>query len=383
MKDKDFLIVTTGHFATDLYLNFLPALLPVMAIKLNLSLAQAGLVTTCTLIAANFFQPIFGHMFDRRPAHYWMPLGLVVSGVLMCVAGIMNSYFWFALLAIVSGIGNGLYHPGGSVVCYQTDEQNRGFLMSVFSTAGALGYAVAPALVAFLIVKWGLPSLLVLALPLPVLYHYLRKVKLVRSEAQTFEPVVWSGVFSGVVLALILSMVFRAWGHLAYTMYLPFLLQEGGMRYATAANLLTIFLVVGAVGGLVAGKFSDFLGRNPVIITTMLGATLFSAGFLLTWGWISIVLLILSGLMVGACQPVMVVLGQELMPGNIGLASGISMGLVWGIGSLGIYLNGLVADHFGLVPSFWVATVVLGLGTVFSLGLINKTRKRGRYHECV
>lgn len=72
--------------------------------------------------------------------------------------------------------------------------------------------------------------------------------------------------------------------------------------------------------------------------------------------------------MVGATFPVLVVLSQELMPGNIGLASGISMGFAWGVAALGVFLNGLVADNFGWTWSFWIGNLILALAAVIVVG---------------
>ncbi|MGE5397417.1 MAG: MFS transporter [Chitinophagales bacterium] len=382
MNAKGFLFITGGHFLTDFYINFIPVLLPLMTVKLHLSLAQAGLVSTAAMLSANFLQPFFGYVYDRRPGKMWLVMALIFSGVFMCLSPLSNSYYIFLLLPLLSGIGNGIYHPAGSVYSYQLNQNNRGFMMSLFSTAGALGYALAPAVVAFVITRWGFPSLSWLLIPIPLMMLGLGRVKYKphKDEEENNKPF-FSGLLTGVVLILASIMILRAWGNLAYTNYLPFLLKERGIAYDVSANILTVFLLVGALGGLIAGKLSDRVGRKIVIVLTLAIASLSSVGFLLAGGMPSLVFLIINGLMVGACQPVLVVLGQEIMPVNVGLASGISMGFVWGVGSLGVYLNGLIADHSGLTASYWLTTIILGLGTLIALTIKESNIKGGQKNE--
>lgn len=368
---------------TDFYVNFVPALLPVMVERLAISLTQGGLVTTGVLITSNFLQPLFGFFSDRKPAGMLLAASLLLSGLFMCLVGLAPTYYLFILLPMISGIGNAMYHPAGSLLCYRLDPHNRGFMMSLFSTAGALGYAIAPFVVAHMIVEFGSPSLLLLVLPVPCMMFLLGRLDRKTLPTQFSLPEKKADEKEDgqkkAILTLIMGMIFRAWGHLAFISYLPFLLKERGISYTRGAAILTLFLLLGAVFGLAAGKLSDRWGRRPIIALCMVVAFFSAVAFLLTSGWVSLVFLLLCGTMLGGCQPVMVVLGQELMPRQVGLASGISMGLVWGIGGLGIYLNGLVADRWGIVPSFWLASLVIGAGTLFSM--LDKGERRGRHER--
>ncbi|MGE5405732.1 MAG: MFS transporter, partial [Candidatus Saccharibacteria bacterium] len=359
MRYKDFFLVASGHFAVDFYLNFVPALLPVMALKLHLSLAQAGLVATGTALTANFLQPVFGHIFDNRPNRNWLFFALIVSGLCMCFAGMVNSYWLLLLLPALSGLGNGIFHPVGSVVAYQVDKDNKGMLIALFSTFGALGYGLSPGVVAYFINQWGNASLLWMLIPVPILLWAFRGVKL-DTQAEYLGPSnktpILEAIMPGAVILLTVIMVLRAWGALDYVNYLTFFLQERGYQYVTAARILTYFGVLGAAGGILSGFLSDVFGRKRIVVVTLAASALFSAAFLLTEGTLSIVMLLFSGIATAASLPVMVVLGQELMPNNIGLSSGISMGLAWGIGGLGVYINGIVADKYGMVSCFWLAT---------------------------
>ncbi|MGE5371690.1 MAG: MFS transporter [Solirubrobacterales bacterium] len=374
MKYRDFYWASGGHFATDLYFNLLPALLPVVSHRLGLSLTQVGFVTMASMVAANFFQPLLGHRFDRRPNRLWPRVSLVASGFFMVLCGLPVGYGLFGLLAVVGGFANGAFHPLGSVVAYQSNPRQRGFFMSMYSTAGSFGFAIGPAIAAVMIQTFQTPvSLLALALPLPLFWHYLGKIDLSKLQTQSEsagEPNGLKGILTAGVVVLTLIMILRAWGHLAFCSYLVFLLQERGFTYVAAANLLTAFLIAASVGGLGGGKLSDGIGRRAVVLITLVGSALFSGLFLVSSGPLSLVFLILAGLGIGGSFPVLIVLGQELMPNNIGLASGISMGFAWGMAAFGIYLNGIVGDLYGLTASFWMTTGILALAAIMTAGAI-------------
>lgn len=378
-KYRDSAWATAGHFATDFYFNFIPALLPVVAARLGLSLAQVGFITMTSLIASNFFQPVLGLRFDKHPSRSWLWLSLVASGLFMCLSSLPVGYAAFTMLIAIGGFANGAFHPIGSMVVYQADEENRGLGMSIYSTAGSLGYAIAPAIAAAMIVRWGTPSLMWWTLALPLLGYSVFQTDMKRLKSGPEEtPVSLKTLFSAGLLFLTGITILRAWGHLAYASYLVFFLEERGYSYASGANLLTVFLIAASVGGLIGGKLSDSMGRKWVVISTMVGSTLFSALFILTSGWLAIFCLIGCGFMVGGSFPVLIVLGQELMPNNIGFASGISMGFSWGIAGLGIYCNGIIGDMYGLNTSFWLTTAILGsaaLLTVIAVAFIPRKER--------
>ncbi|MGI6488747.1 MAG: MFS transporter [Syntrophomonadaceae bacterium] len=382
MKWRAFLLLGGAHFITDFYLNFVPALLPVMVRRLDISLALAGLVVAGSQITANFLQPIFGYIFDSRPSLRWLTLSLAVSGCFMCASGSVSSYFLFLLFPMIAGVGNGMFHPVGSTLTYHLDPDNRGTLMSLFASIGALGFALGPAVAAFFLARWDARTLFILLIPAVLIIFGLKRIELpsVSRKSVVTEGKRWPTI-SRVMGLLIAVMALRAWGHMAFGNYLVFYLEASGYTYQTAANILTWFLILGALGGVAGGKISDIRGRKPVIGWTILVGAICAGLFLLTSGIKAIVFLMACGLLVHASQPVMVVLAQELMPGSIGLATGISMGFVWGLGSLGLLLSGVVADMWGLPASFWLAVLVLLLGAGLSLLLPVEKERRESQHE--
>ncbi len=375
MRYRVLLLLAGGHALTDMYLNFLPALLPALASELNLNLTLAGIAISGSLIAANLAQPVFGWLFDLRPSSRWLMWSVVLSGLLMCGSVLATSYYIFLALILAAGVANGAYHPAGSAYTYRIDPSNRGVLMSLFSSAGALGYAVGPVCVAFVVDNWGLNAVVWtagLALVFAVAVGITRLAGF-KPAAQRLELRQIRDVFKGAILLLTIVMILRAWAHLVLSNYLVFYLEEAGYSYQASASILTWFLAVGAAAGIAAGKISDFLGRARIIVISMLLSAVFAGLFLCSNGVWSVVFLIACGATAHASLPIMVVLSQEYLPHSVGIASGLSMGFAWGIGSLGALVNGVIADYWGLTASFWSAAAILLVGAVLALRLKETT----------
>lgn len=368
-----FWLLALGHFMVDFYGNFLPALLPIMVKRLDISMALAGVIITFSSLAANLIQVPAGYLFDRHPLRLWLPVTVLASGVFICLAGLMPSYWLLLLFPVLAGLGIGLYHPAGSTYAYSLSRRNRGFMVSIFASLGSLGFALAPMVAGIFLNYGGTTALLWLTLPGVLLAGALatvdfNRLHLIKASRQT-QSENKHLTFNTGFLVLALVMTLRAWGLMAIANYLPFLLETRGYSYTLAESLLTVFLVVGAVGGIGGAWLSDQIGRKPVIFLTLLASALGGVIFLGTSGTLSLIFLTICGLTVQMGQPVMVVLSQEMMPDNVALASGISMGLVWGLGALGVALNGWVADQMGIYWCFRLALAILFIAAALALGV--------------
>ena len=138
--------------------------------------------------------------------------------------------------------------------------------------------------------------------------------------------------------------------------------------------LLTVFLVGGAASGLYGGHLSDRIGRRRVMIASMLLFPFFMSFMLMSSGLWLWVLAGASGAALLASFSVTTVLAQELLPGHVGLASGLVLGLAFGTGGVGTALSGYIADMIGLYQALWFLTFVPILGALLT-ALI---KERGR-----
>jgi len=154
------------------------------------------------------------------------------------------------------------------------------------------------------------------------------------------------------ILGRLLAVVgVRSWGHMGLMFFLPvYLVDFENMSKQSAALLVTTLLFTGAFGGVIGGWIADkgWVSRRTVIVTTLMLAGVFGFAFLNADGFMRWVLAIATGMTLLGSFSVLTVKGQEVLPNNIGLASGFMLGLTIGLGGLGTLPLGILADQIGL-----------------------------------
>ena len=128
-------------------------------------------------------------------------------------------------------------------------------------------------------------------------------------------------------------------------------------------------LVGGGVGTLTGGPLADRFGRRAVLLASMVCAPGLILAFLAAGPAVGAFVAFLIGAVTVSTFAVTVVMGQELLPDRIGLASGVTLGFGIGMGGVGAVLLGLVADRLGLVRTFDVIAALPVLGLAFTLTL--------------
>jgi FSR family fosmidomycin resistance protein-like MFS transporter len=106
--------LSAGHLATDFANGALPALLPFMVDRFELSYALAGAVMLASATSSSLIQPLFGAWSDRRGALWLLPTGVAVAGIGIALAAASPAYWLVLLLVVVSGLGVAAFHPEGS-----------------------------------------------------------------------------------------------------------------------------------------------------------------------------------------------------------------------------------------------------------------------------
>ena len=110
------------------------------------------------------------------------------------------------------------------------------------------------------------------------------------------------------------------------------------------------------------------LGSRVMVasMVVVLGALLL---FLNSSGLLQIVALAVAGAALTAPWTLSVVMVQDAMPSQPGLASGLTLGTAYSGISLAVYVLGLVADHYGLDLTMTVVVWLPALAAVLSLGV--------------
>jgi MFS transporter, FSR family, fosmidomycin resistance protein len=370
-------VLSAGHMFTDLNQGAVAALLPFLVAERGISLAAAGALLLAATVSSSIVQPLFGVFSDNRPLAALMPLGVILAGTGMAFVGIVPTYPLIFLSVVLSGIGVAAFHPEAARFANYVSGSGRARGMSFFSVGGNAGFALGPAVATPLVVLFGLPGTLLLALPAAamaaVLFYELPRLRSFEPESiekQRAEPEDapehWRPFVTMISVVSLRSFVY--FGLVAFVA--AYYERVLGVSAAFGNVALTSMLAGGAAGTLIMGPLADRFGRRALLGVSMALLPLLIGGFTLLAGPISgVFLLVLVGAMTVGTFGITVVMGQEYLPGRIGLAAGVTMGLSIGLGGVGAPLLGLLADNAGLPTTMLVIAALPVPALILTLSL--------------
>jgi MFS transporter, FSR family, fosmidomycin resistance protein len=372
--------LSAGHFATDFSNGALPALLPFLVQRFDLSYTQVGALVLVSALASSIIQPLFGIWSDRRGAVWLLPLGVLLAGSGMALTAASPSYELALAFVVVSGIGTAAYHPEGSKFAAYVSGSRRASGMSLFSIGGNLGVALGALSIAPVMLAFGRPGGVLIAVPSIVVaavllgsLGYLKR--LAPEEVRTRAA---EGEDRPGALALLLAVVaLRSAGWFGLLTFVPLWAVSLGHSEAYGNNLLSLMLFAGGIGTLAAGPIADRVGRRPVLIATLVAAPPLIVVFIAVGGWLGAAALALVGVCVVSTFGVTGVMSQEYLPSRIGLASGISIGFSIGLGGVAALVLGALADHLDLETAMYASAAVSALAIAPAL-LLPSPRARRR-----
>jgi FSR family fosmidomycin resistance protein-like MFS transporter len=343
-----------GHFVIDLYAAFLPPLLPLLIDKFQISFTSASLLAAVLTFSASMTQPVFGFLFDKLGGWKMIIWGPVVAGLSLSFLGLASHYSVLILLLILGGLGLASFHPEAAALTTSLSGQRRTWGMSIFMLGGNLGYSLGPFLILIVVINLGLEWSFFASLPALgtawVLHRYallgekapkIHSTPNVKIESSLNQRVLgFSVLFSVVVLRVttVLSLV----------TFLPMVQKLRGFSLIAAGGSMTVFMACGAFGGLIGGYLADRVGRRRMILASFLLALPALSAFLYWKGPMGLFILALLGFLLYISEPSCIVLAQEMVPHQARTASGLIMGMAWGLGGGGVLGVGALADVFGI-----------------------------------
>jgi FSR family fosmidomycin resistance protein-like MFS transporter len=366
-------LAVLSHTVVDGSQNILPVILPLLMDRFQLSYSQVGVAAALVNISSSLIQPAFGWASDRWSLRWFMWVGIAWTGILTGCVGLVPNYPTLLLVIFLMGVGTAAFHPIASMGVALASGNHRGLGMSFFSAGGNLGFAVGPVMGAWLMARFGLPGTMAVILPglLMAMTIYAWRHRLAAPAATHGLQVSSAGTAIpwGRLGTLCVIITLRSWGYSGLITFIPLLLREQGVALEAAGRSLFVFLFFGALGGLLGGHFSDRVGRHQVIGVSLLVFPLMMAAALSLSGLLQGFFLALAGVMLLASFSVTVVLAQDLLPQRLGLASGLTLGLAFGAGGVGVALSGVLADALGLRTSIWILVALPAIAGFLALAL--------------
>lgn len=369
--------ISVAHLLNDMIQSLILAIYPLLQDEFSLSFVQIGLITLTFQLTASLLQPIIGHYTDKHPQPWSLPIGMGFTlGGLMLLA--MASNFYVVLLAAaLVGTGSSVFHPESSRVARMASGGRHGLAQSLFQVGGNFGSALGPLLAALIIAPYGrgnvawftFAALLAIVVLLQVSRWYQSQHRAASARTTSVAASPLPRVKVAFAITILLILIFSKYFYLTslssyYTFYL---MQKFGLSVQNAQFHLFAFLLAVAAGTVIGGPIGDKVGRKRVIWASILGVapfTLLLPHASLMWTG---VLSVIIGFVLASAFSAILVYAQELMPGRIGMVSGLFFGFAFGMGGLGAAVLGVVADHAGINTVYQICAYLplLGILTVF------------------
>jgi FSR family fosmidomycin resistance protein-like MFS transporter len=372
------LALSLSHGLNDTMQSLIPAIYPMLKSELGLSFGQVGLITLAFQLTASLLQPVVGTVTDRRPMPYSLAVGMGFTLIGLLLLSHAQSFPAVVIAAATVGLGSAVFHPEASRMARYASGGRHGFAQSLFQVGGNAGAALGPLLAAFIVVPGGQRSVawfsLIALTGMVILYNvgrwYVRRhaARVKSRKAGVGHPEL-SRARVAVSVAILIALMFSKFFYLAsITTYFTFyLIHHFGVSVQSAQLYLFVFLAAAAVGTFFGGPLGDRLGRKYVIWASIAGVlpfTLVMPYVGLAW---TVVLVVPIGLVLSSAFSVIVVYAQELMPGRVGMISGLFFGFAFGMGGLGAALLGQLADATSIETVYHICAFLpaIGLLTAF------------------
>jgi FSR family fosmidomycin resistance protein-like MFS transporter len=366
---KILFFLSLAHLVTDINQGAIPALLPFMKEALGLSYTAAGMVLLASNLTSSVIQPVFGYFSDIRPKIWLIPLGVLMAGIGIGLSGLSPSYGVLIFLVVMGGLGVAAFHPEGFKTAHFFIGQKKASGMSIFAVGGNLGFALGPFTLTYLVTHFSLIGTVAYCFPglaIALLFIFmlpsLRYSSPAGKKESSMDQTRATGSY-GKLIILIMIVTMRSWMQMGLVSFIPFYY----INYLKgdpllAGKMVTTFLVSGTLGTLAGAPLADRWGHKKFITLGMFLMFPLLILFLNAQGWGAFIVLALSGFVLISSFSVTVVMAQDLLPGKLGMASGLMVGFAIGTGGLGVTLLGIVADYWGVPAALKTMTIMPLIG---------------------
>ncbi|HEX4132987.1 MAG TPA: MFS transporter [Bryobacteraceae bacterium] len=379
--------ISFSHLLNDMIQSLLPAIYPILKSNFHLDFAKIGLITLTTQLTASLLQPLIGLYTDRKPKPYSLPFGMGFTLVGLALLSMASGYAFILVAAGLIGMGSAVFHPESSRVARMASGGQHGLAQSLFQVGGNAGSSLGPLLAAFIVLPRGqgsivwftLAALLAIILLSRVGAWYQHRESMghsARAKKAVIHPELSPrrvAISLGVLIALMFSKFFYLSSLSSY--YTFFLISKFHVSVGNSEIHLFIFLVAVAAGTIVGGPIGDRIGRKYVIWCSILGVLPFTLALPYANLFWTGVLSVIIGLILASAFSAIVVYAQELVPGRVGMISGLFFGLAFGLGGVGAAFLGKLADRTGIYFVYQLCAFLPAIGLLTGL-LPNLDRRR-------
>jgi FSR family fosmidomycin resistance protein-like MFS transporter len=367
------------HLLNDMMQSLLPSIYPILKGSFHLNFGQIGLITLAYQITASLLQPFIGWYTDRRPKPYSLPIGMTLTLGGLLLLSVASSFPWLLLAAALVGTGSAVFHPESSRIARMASGGQHGFAQSFFQVGGNAGSAIGPLLAAYIVLPHGQRGMarfsvaaltgIIVLLWVSRWYRERQQTHLAgHKKSGSKHSELSRGRIAGAISVLV-ALIFSKYFYLAsissyYTFYL---INRFHLSVRSSQLYLFVFLGAAALGTFLGGPIGDRVGRKLVIWVSILGVLPFT--LILPYAnlfWTSILSFVIGFVLASAFSAILVY-AQELVPGRVGLISGIFFGFAFGMGGIGAAVLGVLADKTSILFVYHVCAFLPAIGLLAGL----------------
>jgi FSR family fosmidomycin resistance protein-like MFS transporter len=354
MEKKKVFFIASMHFFLDCYMGFFAVYLVIA----RLDPIKAALIATVTTFIGNILQPLMGYTADKLRGKLPIFFGLLLTSISMSFIGLTLSYGILFILVLVGNIGTSFFHPAGANISSAAGytKQERSF--AIFSTIGTVGYSLSQPIFSGFTGRFGTQNSFYIAFPtiiLAIVYLFYGKIEIQGPEENLILAKLKNVLSkrSIPILLLFFIMVFRSAFVMAMVTFLAKTFDQWGFSRAVYSTVVSVFMLAGALGILVAGHLTHILRPRKLLFITLTVFLPFFILFLLFGksGRLipSLIFLALTGFMIHGGHAANIVMGHRVVPEMTSTISGILMGFGWAVSSFGPTVCAFTTD---VVPAF-------------------------------
>ena len=366
--------ISFAHLINDLLQAIIPSVYPILKQNYDLTFTEIGIVTFAFQLTASIFQPFVGFYTDKNPLPFSQIFGMMSSMLGVVSLSFASNLPWIVISVMLIGLGSSIFHPESARISNLASGGRRGLAQGIFQVGGNLGTAVAPLLVALVVVPntqryllWFLVAATIGMGIIGKIAFWYRDNLVNKNAAKGFFtdhglPSKTVNRAVGILLFVIFTKFFYSASLSTY--YSFYTIEKFGLTIQQAQFHTFIYLAAYVVGTAIGGPLGDRFGRKYIIWFSVFGATPFA--LLLPYANLpqTDLLMIAIGLIISSAFPAIIVYAQELLPKKLGMISGLFYGFAFGMGALGSALLGILADHSSITFVYQICSFLPIFGAV-------------------
>ncbi|HTB37139.1 MAG TPA: MFS transporter [Reyranella sp.] len=266
------------HGTSHYYQLAFATMLLIVRQEVGLEFRDVGLLAGIFYGVSGLSQTAAGFAVDRFGARPILAGGLAVIGSALALISVAHSFWGFAAIAVIAGLGNSVFHPADFALLNSSVNQNRlGRAFSIHGVGGSLGWAAAPVMY-FLDSMFGwVGAALIGAMPGLILsvVVWMHRTDLVDHRVKVRAAASQHGTTPMLTLflqpAILICLVYFALLAANTVGIQQFAVPAWSKMFDISENyaaLCLIVFIVGSAGGvLVGGIFADRVRRHDRVAT--------------------------------------------------------------------------------------------------------------------